>query len=414
MAGSLHPGCGNLSCWTVYPHLNRDRAVHLPLLRLPSLLAPGRALPSAAPDVSASGRPVVDPASVGMRERPLRQATELMRRRGAAAQLCVRRHGELVIDETVGCPPDGLFWIFSASKPYTSILVHLLAERGVVDLDERVATYWPAFGRHGKEMITIRQVLQHRTGFSTTGTSIRDVLSCINWQQAVHAIEEARPRRQPGSQPSYQFLMFGFILGEVLQRVTGRPFRDLMREELITPLGVRDTHLGIGPQEWSRHVPVIFRHPGGTIAAGGINRPRTRQAIMPSAGISATAYDVAVFYQMLLDGGEVGGRRLIKPETIMAARTPSSNGELDRFCHARIPWSYGFQLGGSRGPRGIPPFGYRSTRDTFGHNGSNCCIAWADPDRDLAFAYLTNLRVHHTVDMAHLASVADQVFTACY
>lgn len=393
--------------------------MQLPLLRLPSLLAPSRstavetAAPASVRNVSVRALPQVDPASVGMDPRPLRRAVELVRRRDAGAQLCVLRHGEVVLHEAVNCAPDSLFWMFSASKPYTTMLVHLMAERGVIDLDDRVATYWPEFGRHGKDRITIRQVLQHRTGFSTAGSWLRDVLSCTDWQHAVHAIEETHPRREAGGDPAYQFLTFGFILGEVLQRVTGRQYRDLMHQELITPLGLRDTYLGLGRDEWPRHVPVVFRHAGGTIAASGINRYRTREAIMPSAGMSATAHDVANFFQMLLDGGRVGAEQLIKPETILAARTPSSRGEIDRFCHARIPWSYGFQLGGARGPRGIPPFGYRSTQNTFGHNGSNCCIAWADPDRDLAFAYLTNLRVHRDVDMAHLAAVADQVFAAC-
>jgi CubicO group peptidase (beta-lactamase class C family) len=362
----------------------------------------------------ASDRDVVDPASVGMDARLLHRAVELVRRRDASAQLCVRRHGKVVVDASVNCAADSLFWLFSTSKPYTAILVHLMAERGVIDLDERVAAYWPEFGRNGKEAITIRHVLQHRTGFSTAGNVVRDVLSCMDWQLATRRIEAARPRREPGSDPSYQFLIFGFILGEMLQRATGRQFRELMQQEVITPLGVGDTHVGLGPEEWPRHVPVVFRHRGGGVAAGAINKLSTRQAIVPSAGISATAYDVAGFYAMLLAGGRTDtGRRLISPESIRAARTPSSNGELDRFCHARIPWSHGFQLGGSRGPGGTSPFGYRSSRNTFGHNGSNCCVAWADPDRDLAFAYLTNLRVHHTVDMAHLAAVADQVFAAC-
>lgn len=388
--------------------------MQLPLLRLPSLLAPSRTAVARTPAPARSRAvPAVDPESVGMDPRPLQRAIELVQRRDASAQLCVLRHGEVVLNQAVNCSPDGLFWMFSTSKPYTTMLVHLMAERGVIDLDDRVATYWPEFGRHGKDRITIRQVLQHRTGFSTAGSRVRDILSCTDWQQATRSIEETRPRREAGGDPSYQFLIFGFILGEVLQRVTSRPFRDLMHAELITPLGVRDTHLGLGPEEWPRHVPVVFRHAGGTIAAGGINRYRTRQAVMPSAGMSATAYDVARFYQMLLDDGRVGTRRLIKPETILAARTPSSRGELDRFCRARIPWSYGFQLGGDRGPGGVPPFGYRSTQNTFGHNGSNCCVAWADPDRDLAFAYLTNLRVRRSVDMAHLAAVADQVFAAC-
>ncbi len=348
-----------------------------------------------------------------MDRRGLDRAVELVRRRGAAAQICVVRHGRVVLHRAVDVPADGLFWIFSVSKPYTTVLVHLLAERGLLDLDLPVAAYWPEFGRNGKDAITIRHVLAHRTGFATTGTPLADVLACTDWAGATQAIERIRPRRPAGSAPAYQFLIFGFILGEVVQRITGRQFREVLNQELITPLRLTDTHLGIGAAEWPRHVPVTFRHHGGRFAAGGINKAATRAAIMPSAGISATAADVARFYTMLLEGGRVGDRMILRPETIELARTPTTAGETDRFVRAPVPWSLGFQLGGSRGPGRVPPFGFRSSSRTFGHNGSNCCIAWADPDRDLALAYLTNLRVHHTVDMAHMAAVADQIFGAC-
>jgi CubicO group peptidase (beta-lactamase class C family) len=357
--------------------------------------------------------PAVDPVEVGMDACNLERAVQLVRRRGAAAQLCVIRHGRVVLHHAVNCPPDGLFWIFSVSKPYTTVLVHRLAERGLLDLDDPVSRYWPEFGRHGKEAVTVRHVLQHRTGFATTGSPVRDVLACTDWDRTTRLIERTRPRRPPGSAPAYQFLIYGFILGEIVQRITGRSYRDVLVEEVIDPLHLTDTHLGIGPQEWTRHVPVIFRHPGGRLAAGGINKPSTRQAIMPSAGISATAADVARFYLTLLEDARTGERRLLSPETIELARTPTTAGEIDRFCRTPIPWSHGFQLGGDRGPGRVPPFGYRSNRRTFGHNGSNCCIAWADTDRDLVVAYLTNLRIHHTVDMAHMAAVADQVFGAC-
>jgi CubicO group peptidase (beta-lactamase class C family) len=358
--------------------------------------------------------PAADPVEVGMDRRTLERALALVRRRRAAAQLCVIRSGRVAVHHAFGCEPDALFWIFSVSKPYTAVLTHLLADRGLFSLDDPVARHWPEFGRFGKEQITIRQVLQHRTGFATTGSPVRDMLSATDWFRAVRLIEETRPRRPAGSAPSYQFLIFGFILGELIERTTGRPIRDVMRAELIDPLGLTDTHLGIGTEEWPRHVPVVFGPRAGGMTARAFNQISTRQAVIPSAGISATAYDVARFYRMLLSGRTEDGRELISPQTIARARTPSSNGEIDRLVRMPIPWSQGFQLGGDRGPGRVPPFGYLSSRRTFGHNGSNCCIAWADPDRDLAFAYLSNLRVGTAIDMAHLAAVADQVFASVH
>src|SRR5262249_13896777 len=102
------------------------------------------------------------PENAGMDPGALRRAVELIESRGAIAQIRVLRHGQVVLDRAFGCRPHSLFLIFSAGKPFVATLVHKLAERGTLDLDDPVARYWPEFGRHGKDPITIRQVLQHR------------------------------------------------------------------------------------------------------------------------------------------------------------------------------------------------------------------------------------------------------------
>lgn len=89
-------------------------------------------------------------------------AVRLVRARGCAAQLCVIHDGRVLLDQAFGCGADSLFWLFSASKPVVALAVHLLAERGLISLDDAVARYWPQFARHGKGAITIRHVLQHR------------------------------------------------------------------------------------------------------------------------------------------------------------------------------------------------------------------------------------------------------------
>ena len=104
----------------------------------------------------------------------------MVQARGAAAQLCVIRDGQIVLDLSFGCPPDGLFWIFSAGKPLTAVLVHRLVRRGELRLDDPVAKYWPAFGQHGKHGITLRHVLRHRTGMPTAGSSFGDVATMSN------------------------------------------------------------------------------------------------------------------------------------------------------------------------------------------------------------------------------------------
>jgi CubicO group peptidase (beta-lactamase class C family) len=340
----------------------------------------------------------------------LRDVTDLVRSRGAAAQLVVRREGVTVIDRSFGCEPSSLFWTFSAAKPYTVVLILALAERGILDLDEPVAAYWPEFAAHGKAAITIRQVLRHQSGFATAGSAVGDALAMTGWARTLRRIERARPIWAPGTEPAYQFVIFGFILGEVARRVTGITLPELMREMLLDPIGVHDSFLGLPPEQWHRHVPLKAVRPVRTV----VNRPSTRAAIIPSAGLSTTARDMAVFYEMLLNGGLTAtGVRILSPATIEAALVPSSEGRIDRFARTPIRWAEGFQLGGPRFvPGSVSPMGNSSNPRTFGHNGSNCCMGWADPDRRLVFAYLTNKIARVRDDMAHLAAVADAVLAA--
>lgn len=331
----------------------------------------------------------------------------LLRVRGGAAQLHVLRDGVPVVDRSFGCAPDDLFWTFSASKPYVAVLVHQLAERGVLDLDDPVAAHWPEFAGRGKAAVTVRQVLRHRSGLATAGSTLGDIRAMTDWARSVHRLEHAPLRWTPGTVPAYQFLGFGFILGELARRVTGTPVRQLMSELVLDPLGVRDTHLGLRDELWPRHVPLRAAGPAGALVNAVVNRPRTRAAIIPSAGISTTARDLASFYDALLRGD------LLSPTTLAPLLEPTSDGVIDSYARQPIRWSEGFQLGGpGHVPGAISPMGRRSNPRAFGHNGSNSCLAWADPDRRLAFAYLTNRITRRRADIAHHAAVADLVLTA--
>lgn len=98
------------------------------------------------------------------------RVVELVERRGGAAQLCVVSHGEIVLDRAIACPPDALFLIYSASKPFVALLAHLLAQRDMLSLEDPVAAHWPEFGQRGKQAITVRHVLQHRAGVRSPET----------------------------------------------------------------------------------------------------------------------------------------------------------------------------------------------------------------------------------------------------
>ena len=354
------------------------------------------------------------PRRAGIAADGLDQAVELVTARGVTAQLCVLRDGKVVLDRGFGCAPDALFWIFSASKPFVALLVHLLAEKGELSLDDRVASHWPEFGQGGKETITVRQVLQHRSGLPVARSRTLDALAMPDWDRSVRHIERARPSWPPGQVPAYHYISYGFILGELVRRVSGAAVPDLLAAEFLRPLGLRDTHLGLPGDLWPRHVPIRGRGAAGRISEAFVNRPATRRAVIPAAGISTTARDLARFYQALLSGGELDGARILEPATIEHARQPSSDGELDRFLNLPIRWSQGFQLGGaSREPAGHRPMGRLASREAFGHNGSNCCIAWADPARRLVFVYLTDRLAGGHEGARHLAAVGDAIIAAC-
>jgi CubicO group peptidase (beta-lactamase class C family) len=355
-----------------------------------------------------------DPAILGVDPDKLSRVVDLVQARGAVAQLCVILDGKVLLDRSFGCQADSLFWIFSACKPYVAVLVHLFAERGRVSLDDPVAIYWPEFGRHGKDRITIRHVLQHRTGLLGARVPLGDALAMTDWERSIRRIENARPHWPAGLAPAYQALGFGFVLGELARRITGTAIQELLATELLEPLGAHDTYLGLPDTQWQRHVPVIARGFAGRVAQMVLNRRSTRRAVIPSAGMSTTARDLATFYFMLLRGGAIHGTRILRAATIEQARMPSSDGEIDRCIKTPVRWSQGFQLGGPRpAPYTTGSLGRLSSRRTFGHNGSNCCIGWADPDRNLVVAYVTNRLNGRLPDRAHQAAVADALLCAC-
>ncbi|HEV7624851.1 MAG TPA: serine hydrolase domain-containing protein [Amnibacterium sp.] len=349
-----------------------------------------------------------------MRAEPLDDVVRMIRARGAVAQLVVLLHGGVVLDRAFGCRPDALFWTFSAGKPVTALTVHLLAERGLLDLDEPVAAVWPAFAARGKEAVTVRNVLEHRAGFGTLRI-LGDAVVLGDRERATARVAAAPLVRAPGTAAGYSPIAAGFVLGEVIRRVTGRPERDVVRELILDPTGMHDTHLGLPGRLLPRAVPVHGSSWGGRIVAARVNRPDVRRAVVPSAGLSATARDLAALYRMLLDGGSAGGRRVLAATTVAAALAPSGDDGFDRVARYPIRWSAGFQLGGPRAvPGTVSPMGAASSPRAFGHNGSNCCIAWADPDRDLVVVHLTNRIGRPLPDLRYHAAVADRILAAVH
>ncbi|GAA2637809.1 serine hydrolase domain-containing protein [Paractinoplanes durhamensis] len=295
------------------------------------------------------------------------RAVELVEEGGALAQLCVLRDGEVVLDRAWGVDADTPFLLFSAGKPFIAMVVHRLAGQGAFDLDDPIARYWPEFGAQDKGGITIRHVLRHRSGLPYARSVRGDALRATHWGLSVRALARARAHSAPGAVPAYHILSFGFLLGEVVRRVTGRPLADVFRDEIFAPAGMRHTRMG------GSRVPV---EGGPAVPRAMFNRRAVRDAVIPAATTAGTARDLARFYQALLDDGSWHD-----------ATTPTSEGETDLLSGMPIRWSEGFQLGQPGRQR---YFGSLSDPLAFGHNGSNACFGWADPSRGLVVAYLTN------------------------
>lgn len=345
--------------------------------------------------------------------RPGRFATarRIASSRPGSGRLTVLQDGETVLDHVWGPAEGDRHWVFSASKPLVAVLVHQLVDDGLVALDDPVATHWPEFAAHGKENITLRDVLTHRAGLPAAaprwrGGAARDSLRMTDWEASTRAAALARPRS--ASRPAYGYLTFGFVLGEVVSRLRGAPFAEVARERIFEPLGMRDSSFGVevGP----RDVPLTGVGPAARIVARTVNRPEVRRAVIPAGGLSTTTRDLARFYETLRRGGELDGTRLLSSAALAELVRPSDRGQIDAFVHLNVRYGQGVQLGGPRDDLlGWGPFGRTSSPRAFGHNGSNVAIAWTDPSRRLTYVHATGVQTTYLRDFSHLARVADAV-----
>lgn len=314
----------------------------------------------------------------------------------------------MVIDHTQECGPDALFWPFSVSKVFIATLIHSLADDRAIDLDRPVSAYWPQFGRSGKERITVRDVLQHRSGLPRVGGSLQEVAEMTHWAPALERISRARPQRSPADDPAYEWIAWGFILGEVARRVSGQELSTLLRERLLAPIGTAPAYLPLPPEEDWRAVPLRGRDPGTAVIATVLNREAMRRAVIPASGVWTAAATLADLLEALRTG------LLLSPQSRRALVSPSNDGEFDRFAGSRVWWGNGVQLG-HPDPRPLKAssFGRNSSPRTFGHNGSNVSMAWTDPDRALTFVHLGATISPYPFGRLHLMAVEDDLLTAC-
>ncbi|MCP5056324.1 MAG: beta-lactamase family protein [bacterium] len=349
------------------------------------------------------------------------------------AAVCIYHRGHCVVDLWGGVrDAAGQPWLketmspsFSTTKGVASTLLHIMVDRGLLDYDDRVAKHWPEFAAAGKAEITVRQILSHQSGLYHIREMIDRADRMLDWEHMITAIEETEPIHTPGERTGYHGLTYGYLVGEILQRVTGRAFSDLVKEELATPLGLDGMFIGTPEEELSRAAELIWPRSsvgprwigqsmvrqGMTAAAplveigarlAGIQvdlrsildslAPRgiddfdfgaeeTLRASIPAANGLFTARSLARMYAALAGGGQIGGTRILSKKALLRATRVQT-----KVAHrVVIPFDMQWRLGyhGVFTTRGTP-------RHAFGHFGFGGSGAWADPSRDLAVGLIVN------------------------
>jgi len=286
---------------------------------------------------------------------------------------------------------DSLFPLFSGTKPFAAVALWQQIERGRLELDEPVATYWPAFGQNGKDRVLVRHILSHRGGFPTTPAE----LTPDRWGdgEAVLATVAAMPlEHMPGTLSAYHFLTQHWVCAELLRRQDGRSYPDYLREEITGPLGLTDTYVGL-PTPLEHRVTKLHATDGiDDWALDGLrqmSRTALHRMVVPGASGVSTARDMARFYAALAAGGALDGARVLQPETVARMLRVEVDGEIDATFVVPVRRGLGFELGGLADPRRHWP-GATSTVSTFWHGGFGSSICWGDTDLQLSMAFLSN------------------------
>jgi CubicO group peptidase (beta-lactamase class C family) len=337
------------------------------------------------------------------------------------AQLVVSRFSEILIDLSGGytdkskrnpITPETQFFTFSLTKPYTSVCIFKLVEEKEINLDDPVGYYWPEFACLGKEYMTVKQVLLHQSGLSKSRL-VYQILNITNWDNIIRDLAKQKPDFPPGSKTAYQLLNYGFILGEIIQRVTGSPVDEYLREQFLTPLGLSRTTMRIADFKDDQFAPLSSGTLDHQVVAWIFNAERVRGSLIPAASLHGTAREMAIFYQMLLNNGEYGGKRFLESETVDYATSLGSES-YDISLGRKIRWGYGFFLGGDHilHPDFIDGMGRGSSLETFGHYGQRNSMAWADKRTGLVVVFLCNRFLSSDANKIRLQQISNSIWDA--
>jgi CubicO group peptidase (beta-lactamase class C family) len=346
-------------------------------------------------------------------------AKQLARDGAGGAAVCVYHRGDRVVDIWAGARSPSVDWesdtialSFSTTKGVMATMVHTLVDRGLLDYDDPVAKHWPEFAQAGKEAVTVRQILSHQAGLYPIRSLIDHADRMLDWDYMARTLAAAKPVCQPGSTSGYHGITYGWLVGELIRRVTKMSLKDAMRTLLVDPLELDGAFLGAPKEARDRLAALIkptFRPPTfWTRVRGwavrfmclffGLDPRLAKEALLPrgcrdtffsdrilDAEVPAmngvfTARSLARMYAMLAGGGLLEGKRFLSAETLRRA-TQVQSRRLDAVVGFPMRWRLGYHLVGTT--RGILP-------NAFGHFGYGGSGAWADPDRNLSLAMTLN------------------------
>ncbi|MCC6225366.1 MAG: beta-lactamase family protein [Microthrixaceae bacterium] len=337
------------------------------------------------------------------------------------AGVAVFHGGECVVDLTGGVTePDGtetysphhLQLMYSSTKGATALCAHLLVDRGLLDLDAPVASYWPEFAAKGKDRVPVSWLLSHRAGLPDVDREM-SYEEALAWDPVVDALAASAPMWEPGTKHGYHAVTFGWLVGELVRRVSGRSLGTFFAEEVAGPLGL-DLWIGLPDDHHHRVVPIIpmslppgielpegspgmiellrmlmgadsliaraLSAPGGAFGGEDIwNDPVLWRAELGAANGIGNARSLAKMYAAMV--GPVEGVRLLSDETLARAAEPQVSGP-DAVLSFDLPFTLGFMRDS--------PFSKMGSPTAFGHYGAGGSAGFADPARDLSFAYVMN------------------------
>jgi len=367
--------------------------------------------------------PTDTPAALGLRTDQLDRLVALIEKQIAeghypGCQIALARHGKLALVKSFGdaatqpdrrrAKDDTLWLLYSNTKVILASTMWALAERGAFRFVDRVSDHVPEFKRNGKGGITLLQLLTHQGGFPNAvvrkeawddHAKLRDVVCDFSLEWT------------PGSKIHYHGLSAHWVAAVVIEAVTGKDFRDVVRETVIEPLGLAsDLFMGVGPAQAARVSDMHAPTDGSPQNDPDTNTPEWRRAGIPGGGAYGTARGMAALYQMMLAGGELNGHRLVSPRTLQYAIRNWTGDRVDEFMGMPMHRGIGPHLRGTT--ETIRGMGSVASPRTFGHGGVGTSYCWADPDSGVSFAYITNNRIPDPWHSWRLDHVANLVHTA--